>query len=86
VIDAVLDEHRLDHPVAVVPAYGGRRGHPLLLPWRWASSVNQLPIGAGVNQMLNDIPVRELDWHDCHILEDLDNPRQYAQLRSAARV
>jgi molybdenum cofactor cytidylyltransferase len=86
VIDTVLDEHNPDRPAAVVPAYGGRRGHPLLLPWLLASSISQLPIGAGVNQLLNHVPVRELVWHDSQILEDLDNQRQYAQLRATARV
>jgi len=61
----------------VVPIFGGKRGHPVLFPWRFYNDVFRLPIDAGVNQILEKnkesaiaLPVEE------H-LQDIDTPKEY---------
>ncbi len=41
----------------VAPAYEGRRGHPLVLPWSMALEIRDLPAGEGVNDVLVRVAV-----------------------------
>lgn len=61
----------------VVPIFGGKKGHPVLFPWRFSNEVFRLPIDAGVNQIVENnaesaiaLPVEE-DLHD------IDTPKEY---------
>ena len=74
---ARLRDSALERPGSiVVPAYEGRRGHPLVLPWTLALEIRALPIGEGVNSLvaryrdrLIMVPVPIPD-----VLLDLDTP------------
>jgi len=79
VIDAVLRAYNPRDPAAVAPAFDGRRGHPLLLPWSRAASVEQLGRHEGVNALLVGMRARETAWPDASILEDLDTPAELAR-------
>ena len=69
----------------VVPIQGGRRGHPLLLPWPLALSIRDLPRNVGVNALLAeraDLVVR-LDVPEAGAFGDLDTPddlRQWSEI------
>lgn len=67
----------------LVPAYQGRRGHPVLFRWELAEKVKALPPDCGINELLrrNEADVRELAVADPAILQDLDTPADYARLR-----
>jgi molybdenum cofactor cytidylyltransferase len=84
VIDSVLSAHNPEQPAAIMPAYEGRRGHPVLMPWAWIAHVHRLPRGEGVNALLKQFTVRELPSSDPSILEDLDTEADYARLNGAA--
>jgi molybdenum cofactor cytidylyltransferase len=83
-IDAVLAAYDPAQPAAIVPAAAGRRGHPALLPWRWAAHVHRLHDGEGVNALLARLPVREVPWDDVSMDEDLDTLADYTRLTSSA--
>ena len=62
-----------------VPSLDGRRGHPLVLPWRLAERIFELPADVGVNSLISGhadqvvlIPVA-----DPGALADLDTPSDY---------
>ena len=63
----------------VVPSHAGKRGHPLLLPWRIARTIRDLPEGAGVNALLaahaESILVFEVP--EAGAVADLDTPDDY---------
>jgi molybdenum cofactor cytidylyltransferase len=82
-IDAILAAYDPTAPSAFVPTFGGRRGHPVLLPWSWAPLVHELPPSDGLNDLLKTVPVRELPWHDGSILEAFNRPADYARLLKA---
>jgi len=83
VIDRLLDEHESDATSILVPTYEGRRGHPVIFPWRIAREVQSLRQDEGVNALLSKHPVRKMEVSDASILEDLNTPEDYMRLRDA---
>jgi molybdenum cofactor cytidylyltransferase len=70
--------------VMVVPSYEGRRGHPLVMAWRAARGVRELPSGVGVNALVErqgvDVVVCAVE--DAGVVEDLDTPEEYGRWAS----
>jgi molybdenum cofactor cytidylyltransferase len=66
----------------VVPAYQGRRGHPVWIRWRHLADIRRLPPDQGLNHFIRSQAglTRELDWPDAEVLRDLDTPGDYEQL------
>jgi molybdenum cofactor cytidylyltransferase len=64
----------------VIPTYNGRRGHPIVLPWKVAVAVHSLPEGMGLNALVaehSDL-VAELATSHPEIVRDLDTPDDLA--------
>lgn len=77
---ATLIEAAKHHPGRiVVPVVEGRRGHPLGLPWRFASEIFGLPANLGVNALLgqHERETEEISMSDRSLLEDIDTPEDY---------
>ena len=64
----------------VVPAYNGRRGHPLLIPSRWFGEVLTRHDGVGLRGLLAYHPQDVLEFmvSDEWVLHDVDDVRAYA--------
>lgn len=69
----------------LVPTFRGRRGHPVLLPWALAAAVSALDTRQGINALLDQHQVTELELGDGTVLDDLDTPGDYRRLRDAPR-
>lgn len=71
----------------LIPTCGGRRGHPIILPWILAREVWTLPADGGLNQLVrrHAESVVELETSDPAILNDLDTPEDYARLLASLR-
>jgi molybdenum cofactor cytidylyltransferase len=79
---ARLLEHAASMPDRIViPSHNGRRGHPIVLPWKIAAQVQFLPIGAGVNTLVaqHGDSVVEFDVSSPEIIADLDTPADLRQ-------
>lgn len=63
----------------VLPSFGGRRGHPTLLPWSLAADVQALPADVGINHLVRQHPERvsEVAVDDPMVLFDIDTPADY---------
>lgn len=83
VVRRLLAASRREPDAIFVPSYGGRRGHPVLFPWRLAAEIGQLEAGEGVNALLRRHPVRELACEAAEVLDDLDTPQDYQRLLRA---
>ena len=81
VVKQILAAHDPAYPAIIVPVSEGRRGHPVLFPWAFASSVETLAENEGVNALLERLPVRELECNEAGIHGDLDTPDDYERLR-----
>lgn len=72
--------HAAEHPDRIIlPAFEGRGGHPLLLPWRFATQITHLPVGVGVNALLSahEDDVCRLIVANPGAVADLDTPEDY---------
>jgi molybdenum cofactor cytidylyltransferase len=80
VINRLLAAYRPDDPATLVPISGGRRGHPILLPWSRAGEVHALPTGCGINSLVQAGQIVEVPVDDAGIHDDLDTPEDYRRL------
>jgi molybdenum cofactor cytidylyltransferase len=74
---ARLVEHAARMPDRIViPSHNGRRGHPIVLPWKTAAQIHSLPVGAGVNSLVAQHAgsVVEMDGLSPEVVADLDTP------------
>lgn len=79
-IDLVLAAFDPSCPEIVVPVYRGRRGHPILVPWTLADAAARLPSDAGLRQLLDEHPVREVAAGADSVGGDVDTPADYRRL------
>jgi molybdenum cofactor cytidylyltransferase len=80
VVDAVIEAYRTSGKGIVVPAYRGRRGHPVLIGLEYRDEALSLDPAVGLRQLLIAHPddVFEAEVDDTNILRDLDLPEDYA--------
>jgi molybdenum cofactor cytidylyltransferase len=81
-INHVLAAHQPDQPAIIAPRVGDRKGHPVLFPWEWAATVNQLGADQGIRELWVRHPGRTIAWEDEGPLEDIDTPDDYQQLKA----
>jgi len=69
----------------VIPTAGGRRGHPVVIPWRFVNQIPDLPAGVGINALIAERvgDVLEVDVADEARIADLDTPEDLQRLREA---
>ena len=79
VIRSIVEARRLHGDSIIVPVYGGRRGHPILIPMRYAREVLTAHDGVGLRGLLMAHPdaVLEVPVDVAGVLEDIDTPEDY---------
>lgn len=67
----------------VIPSYNMRRGHPILLHQRFFNEILDMPDDASLKTFLanNEQEIQYLLIDDDSILEDMDSPEEYQQLK-----
>lgn len=80
VIRRVLAAWRPGESRVLVPVCRGRRGHPIVLPWRLAAEVPRLAADEGLNALVARHGVYEVPLDNDAILSDLDTPDDYRAL------
>jgi molybdenum cofactor cytidylyltransferase len=83
IVDRAIREYEATRPQAVVPTFGGKRGHPLVLSWARARDIQTLAADEGVNALVARTPVRELDWMLPEVVDDVDTQADYARHATA---
>lgn len=81
VIRCLLASHAIDAPRVLVASHQGRRGHPVLFPWRIAAKVTELPADAGLNRLVEQSSPVMIECGEGAICADLDTPADYERLR-----
>jgi molybdenum cofactor cytidylyltransferase len=89
IVIRLLDEASRE-PVAsiLVPSYGGRRGHPLLIHARHRQEIGSLDPEVGLKELLRRHPdaIRHVVVEDEAVLHDMDTPEEYErELRRLGR-
>lgn len=80
VIDQVIADFNPLKPTLVVPRAGGRRGHPLLLPWIWRRRLHDLSDDEGINALMSRLPTREICVNHQGCVDDLDTRADYERI------
>jgi molybdenum cofactor cytidylyltransferase len=87
IVRKLIGEHRREPGRILVPTLAGRRGHPVLFPWRMAALAHNLGADEGLNALFDrnrfeavacDHLIRENEQP----FGDLDTPEQYQRLAS----
>jgi len=83
VVDAVVEAWRMSGKGIVLPAFRGRRGHPVLVGLEYRDEVLALDPAEGLRGLMRAHPedTFEADVEDPNILRDLDVPEDYADLK-----
>lgn len=81
-IQRVLAERVPGKDEILVPTHAGRRGHPVLFPWRLRADVEALGDHQGLNQLLRVHRVREVPCEEEDVLVDIDTPDDYERRRA----
>jgi molybdenum cofactor cytidylyltransferase len=80
VVDAVVEAFRRSGKGIVVPAFQGRRGHPVLIGLKYHDEVLALDPTDGLRRLMRAHPddIFEAAVEDANILRDMDVPEDYA--------
>ena len=80
VVDAVVEAFRRSGKGIVVPAFQGRRGHPVLIGLKYRAEVIRLDPADGLRRLMRAHPedIFEAEVDDANILRDMDVPEDYA--------
>ena len=80
VVDAVIEAYRQSGKGIVLPAFRGRRGHPVLIGLGYRDEILALDPAVGLRQLMRAHPddVFEAEAGDANILRDLDVPEDLA--------
>jgi molybdenum cofactor cytidylyltransferase len=78
-LDALIDAWNEGRKGIVVPVFGGRRGHPLLLDLKYRREIDGLTPETGLRGLLAAHPedILEVDVPDGAVLADIDTPDDY---------
>jgi molybdenum cofactor cytidylyltransferase len=71
----------------LLPTFGGKGGHPVLIGWRHVAGIRALPAGLGINVYLGQqrSQIWEIAVATPDILCDLDTPEDYERLTQAQK-
>ncbi len=85
VIEMLIHAFRTGRGGIVVPACGGRRGHPLLFAAGYRGEVLTRYDGTGLRGLLQAHPddVTEVEVHSPGMFDDLDTPEDYRRMTSS---
>jgi len=78
----IIDAFRKSGQGIVIPAYHGRRGHPILVDLKYRDEIKALDPDVGLRQLIRAHPedVLEVKARTAAILRDIDTPKDYRAL------
>ena len=69
-----------DHSRVMAPRFGGRQGHPVLLPWESSADVFALDDDEGLDRVLAHQEIQFIDYPLEHRVADVDTSEEYRRL------
>jgi molybdenum cofactor cytidylyltransferase len=79
VTNAVLEAYNESLHGIVIPVHNQRRGHPLLVDYKYKREIERLDLEQGLRSLMHHFPqdVLEVDVSEPGILTDIDTPEDY---------
>jgi molybdenum cofactor cytidylyltransferase len=86
VIDSLIESFHREKKGLVIPVFGGKRGHPLLLDLKYRRAIEGLSADIGLRGLLHEHPedVWEVRVSSPEILRDIDSPEDYREAKEGA--
>ena len=83
VINLVIEAYRRSGKGIVVPVFNRKRGHPLLVDYRYREDIEKLDKNEGLRALAGRYPqdVLEVEAGTSDILRDIDTPEDYSKLK-----
>lgn len=87
VVDRLIAARAAGRAGIVLPAFRGRRGHPVLIDLKHRSEILALPPGSGLRDLVRAHPddVLEVPVRTSAVLRDMDLPEDYRRERRSRR-
>ena len=84
VIDAVIEAYNDSLHGIVVPVSNHRRGHPLLVDFKYSKEIERLDLEKGLRTLMHHFPedVLEVELDEPGILIDIDTPEDYSKAKN----
>ncbi len=84
VIDQVIRAYHSSEKGIVLPVYDQKRGHPVLISTKYREEVAHLNHQIGLRELIHNHPedILEVDLDSPSILEDIDTPEDYKNLKN----
>jgi molybdenum cofactor cytidylyltransferase len=84
VIQRLLAAHDVSAPRVLVAGHHGRRGHPVLFPWRSAAEVAKLDSDEGLNRLLERSNAVVIECGEDALCADIDTPDDYERWQATS--
>lgn len=84
VIDQIVSAYHSSEKGIVLPVYGQKRGHPVLINTKYRQELANLNPEIGLRELIHDHPedILEVNLDSSSILEDIDTPEDYKNLKN----
>ena len=78
----LIREYRKSGKGIVMPAFRGKRGHPVLIDMKFSEAIAKISNDGGLHTLMREYPgdILELDVEIPEILKDMDTPQDYLAL------
>lgn len=73
----VMTGRPVSEPVVLVPTFGDRSGHPVLIPWTMTHAVFELADDEGLNALVERSRKESVRFPVARYFSDLDTPEEY---------
>ena len=87
IINRLIDAYEKTGKGIVLPVYGGRRGHPVLIDLKYRNEIKTLDPEIGLRQLMRDHheDVLEVRTRSPRVLLDIDTPEDYERALASRR-
>ena len=81
-VNAIIDQYFIHRPLVVVPTFGGKNGHPVLLDMRLRSEILAMDPNLGLRQIIHAHSggTLHVEVNSESVLRDFDYPEDYRKL------
>lgn len=81
VVQQLLAASIAEQAAALRPVHQGKNGHPFLLPWSLIVEIASIPANRGLDELLDRVPVVDVQCGPACLAADVDTPDDYRRLR-----
>ena len=84
IVDQLIDVYENAHPRIVIPTFGGKGGHPIILDLSLKQEILEMDQSVGLRQVISahSSEVARVEVSNREVVEDCDLPEDYERVRN----